>query len=243
MRWVALLLVSGFFVLAQAQTLSDSLAPSNNQDVSKENLQAANQERQRIQALREQIDPRFNADEAACYQRFAVSDCLTQVRRAKREAVADLRRQEVALNLEDAKRKGAEQLSRLEERAKQEPRQGEATAREQSNLQPQDRGRDNAQRAIDKAASNDPSKAAVERAKASARQVERLRERGEKAAAAARAKADLAQRTQDAAVRKAQQIQKLNEQKASKALPAKPLPSVMPPLAAASSGPGSAPAR
>ena len=99
---------------------------------------------------------------------------------------------------------------------KQEPRQGEATAREQSNLQPQDRGRDNAQRAIDKAASNDPSKAAVERAKASARQVERLRERGEKAAAAARAKADLAQRTQDAAVRKAQQIQKLNEQKASK---------------------------
>jgi colicin import membrane protein len=189
------------------------------------------QERQRIQTLREQLAPRFNADETACYQRFAVNDCLTQVRRLKREAIADLRRQEVTLNQQEAKRKGAEQLSRLEDRAKPELGQNDAARREQAQQEQQDRTRDNTQRAVDRAVSTDPRKLANERTKANARRIERVIDRSEKAAAAARAKAELAQRVQEASKRKAENLQRLNEQRAAKAVPVKPLPNVMAPLA------------
>ena len=73
-------------------------------------------QRARILLERKAIEAQFATDEVACYQRFAVSDCLTQLRRDKRNAVSDLRRQEVLLNLADARGKGAEQISRREGR-------------------------------------------------------------------------------------------------------------------------------
>ena len=73
-------------------------------------------QRARILLERKAIEAQFATDEVACYQRFAVSDCLTQLRRDKRNAVSDLRRQEVLLNLADARAKGAEQISRREGR-------------------------------------------------------------------------------------------------------------------------------
>ena len=73
-------------------------------------------QRARILLERKAIEAQFATNEVACYQRFGVSDCLTQLRRDKRNAVSDLRRQEVLLNLADARAKGAEQISRREGR-------------------------------------------------------------------------------------------------------------------------------
>ena len=77
-----------------------------------EALQAA--ERNRIQAQRVLAQTRFSAVEAQCYQVFAVNNCLSQVRNARRDILADLRRQELVLNSADAKRKAADQLLRAD---------------------------------------------------------------------------------------------------------------------------------
>jgi colicin import membrane protein len=74
-------------------------------------------ERTRIQQERDALDLSFRSEEVACYQRFAVTDCMVKIRAVRREAVADLRRQEISLNSTDAKRKAAEQIARIEEKS------------------------------------------------------------------------------------------------------------------------------
>ncbi len=74
------------------------------------------QERARIRAERSQIESAFMDEERACYQKFAVNDCLGRARVARREGVADLRRQELAINTQEARRRGAEQISRTEQK-------------------------------------------------------------------------------------------------------------------------------
>ena len=74
-------------------------------------------ERGRIQAERDRVEARFANEQVACYQKFAVTDCGKGARLVRREALADLRRQEVSLNAAEGKRRGAEQLSRIEERS------------------------------------------------------------------------------------------------------------------------------
>ncbi len=76
--------------------------------------QDADTQRTRILQERKTIEAQFAQDEVACYQRFAVTDCLTQRRRERRDHISDLRRQEVLLNLADARAKGSEQISRRE---------------------------------------------------------------------------------------------------------------------------------
>ena len=73
-------------------------------------------ERERIAAERDQVLQRYGSDEADCYQRFAVNDCLRDVRRQRRVALEELRRQEIILN--DAQRAAitAEQQRRVEQR-------------------------------------------------------------------------------------------------------------------------------
>lgn len=73
-------------------------------------------ERARILDERERATARSEAEEADCYQRFAVNDCLIGVRRRKRVVMEELRRQEVLLN--DQKRAAAAiaEQRRLEQR-------------------------------------------------------------------------------------------------------------------------------
>ena len=73
-------------------------------------------QRARILQERKTIEAQFATDEVACYQQFAVTDCLTQRRRERRDKVSDLRRQDVLLNLADARARGAEQISNREGR-------------------------------------------------------------------------------------------------------------------------------
>jgi len=74
------------------------------------------QQRERIAQTRMHYGVQFRDREAACYQRFAVNDCLNESRRAERELLADLRRQELLISDAQRKRRGAAQLLRTDER-------------------------------------------------------------------------------------------------------------------------------
>ncbi|MFT3720863.1 hypothetical protein [Pseudorhodoferax sp.] len=77
-------------------------------------------ERARIAAERVRIDQRFQAEERACYQRFAVNDCLARNLAWQREALGALRRQEILLNDSERQRRGAERLEKLDEKAREQ---------------------------------------------------------------------------------------------------------------------------
>jgi colicin import membrane protein len=74
-------------------------------------------EQARITSERQRIEQRFAEEETACFQKFAVTDCRDASRARRRVDMADLRRQEIALNDAERKRKGAEQLQRMEQSA------------------------------------------------------------------------------------------------------------------------------
>lgn len=74
-------------------------------------------EHARIQVERQQIEKRFADEEAGCFQKFAVNDCRDASRARRRVDMADLRRQEISLNDAERKRKGAEQMQRMEQSA------------------------------------------------------------------------------------------------------------------------------
>ena len=78
-------------------------------------------ERERIRQTRTVAQARFAEQEAQCYRLFAVNDCLIEVRRARRELLGDLRRQELSINDAQRKRRAAEQLLRSDEKAPRAP--------------------------------------------------------------------------------------------------------------------------
>lgn len=86
-------------------------------------------ELRRIQADRTRAEARFAGEDAACYARFAVTDCLREVRVRRREVLDDLRRQEVAINDAERKRKAQEQIERIEERSSAQRLEEEAASR------------------------------------------------------------------------------------------------------------------
>lgn len=59
-------------------------------------------ERARLATERAEATRRYGEEEADCYQRFAVNDCLRDLRRRHRVNLEELRRQEIILN--DARR-------------------------------------------------------------------------------------------------------------------------------------------
>ncbi len=89
------------------------------QDDAIRNLQMREAEQRAwISNTRAAYDAQFKAQEIACYQRFAVNDCLLDSRRTQREVMADLRRQEILINDTQRKRRGAQQLLRSDEKLK-----------------------------------------------------------------------------------------------------------------------------
>lgn len=98
---------------------------------------------QQIEAGRAQASSYWDAQEAQCYQRFAVNDCIKQVQTGRNAKLAELRRQETALRERERAERGKEQLERIAQRAKekreaQTPEQIAASARnEQERLKVQ----------------------------------------------------------------------------------------------------------
>ena len=111
-KWTALgLLIASF--AAHAQTGSDA-------------------ERVRISAERSRLEATFALEDTACYKRFLVNNCLDEVKVRRRDAMADLRRQEIVLNDEARKAKAAEQLQKTEVKSSPEKLQQEADKRAQA---------------------------------------------------------------------------------------------------------------
>lgn len=81
----------------------------------------AQAERERIRQTRASQQALFIAQEAQCYARFAVNDCLIESRARRREVMGDLRRQEISLNDMQRKRRGADQLLRSDARIPSSP--------------------------------------------------------------------------------------------------------------------------
>lgn len=71
-------------------------------------------ERARLKQERERAEAEYQAQEKACYGKFAVNDCLATAKSRRREAVSDLRRQEVALNDAERKRKAAQRRLQID---------------------------------------------------------------------------------------------------------------------------------
>ena len=81
---------------------------------------AGDTERAHISAERAKLEAKVNLENAACYKKFLVNNCLDEVKLKHRDAMADLRRQEIALNALNRKAKGAEQVKKTEEKSSPE---------------------------------------------------------------------------------------------------------------------------
>ena len=106
---VGLVLLGG---LAGAQTPPEEHASSR-----------IDSERAKITTERSRLEADFLTEDRACYQRFAVNACLGKVNTRRRQAMADLRRQEILLNDEERKTSGLQQLRRTEEKSSPEKRE------------------------------------------------------------------------------------------------------------------------
>ena len=73
-------------------------------------------QRAAIAAQRQVVENQFDKDQQACYQKFAVNDCIKQAKQRRRVLTDDLHRQELSLNEQQRKRKGAEALGRIDQR-------------------------------------------------------------------------------------------------------------------------------
>ena len=74
------------------------------------------QERARIALQRTAAETSFETAKVVCYQKFAVNACVAKARAQQREALADLKRRDVALNDQERKRQGLAQLQKTEEK-------------------------------------------------------------------------------------------------------------------------------
>lgn len=119
--FLLLCLTSGF--VANAQTLNTGNLPVAAVQMTPD------AERIRINAERTKLEAGFNQENAACYKKFLVNNCLNAVKLRRGDALADLHRQEITLNALDRKAKGAEQVKKTEEKSSPEMQQQDAEKR------------------------------------------------------------------------------------------------------------------
>lgn len=93
--------------------------------------QSVEAERARIEGKRQQLRDALAIDETACQQRFAVNSCLNEINSKRRDEMADLRRQEISLNDDERRKRGAEQIRRVEEKLSVSNRQKSVDRRAQ----------------------------------------------------------------------------------------------------------------
>ena len=105
--------------------------------------QVAAEEYQSIEAVRLREGALLDAQEAECYQRFAVNDCLKKVKSRRIALMADLKRQENQIHARERRLQGAEALERANQKAldrqqkQQESQAGDGALRTQEKLQAQ----------------------------------------------------------------------------------------------------------
>jgi colicin import membrane protein len=179
-------------------------------------------ERARINAERARLEAGFLAEDAECYKKFAVNSCLGKVNERRREVMGDLRRQEILLNDEERRIRGAEQIRKTEEKASPENQQEAADRRAKAAADYQSRlereKKKNEDRAAAKAAEQGNSDASAARLKGSQ---EKSQTKADKQATAAAEAKKYNDRVKEAQERKAQhESERLKQTKP----PAKSLP-------------------
>ena len=80
------------------ETRPSSQGPASQQDDLPE---AITRQRQALAAQRSAIAQAEAAQQAVCWQKFAVNACLSEARRTRRQALEPLRQQELALNAQE----------------------------------------------------------------------------------------------------------------------------------------------
>ena len=179
-------------------------------------------ERLRISTERSRLEAAQALDAAACYKKFWVNDCLQEVKAASREALGDLRRQEIVLNDNVRKAKAAEQLQKIEDKSSPEKLQQDSDKRAQAAKDFEDRMARDKQKAVDRevlqAGEKAKSDAAVARLKGNQ---DKARGRTAKEALEAEERSKYNQRLEEAKARQARYAR----EKASQTKPsAQPLP-------------------
>lgn len=106
----------------------------------------------RIGAERNLVQQQFAAQEVACYRKFAVNDCLRANRAHRRDRLADLRRQELALNDAERKRRASEHVRSIEQRDAARDHAEEAAGRTESLERYRQRAADSQEKAAQRAA-------------------------------------------------------------------------------------------
>ncbi|MGH8846253.1 MAG: hypothetical protein ACREXQ_03285 [Polaromonas sp.] len=195
---VAFFLAATLGGLAGAQTGSQMAAPAAQPGT-------IDAERARISAERARLEAGFLAEDAACYKRFAVNNCLNEVNTRRREAMADLRRQEISLNDEERRIRGAEQIRKIEEKSSPEKQQEAADRRAKAQQDHQSRLDREKQKQQERATTQSNEKAnreaSVEKLKGHQQQAQA---RVDKQAAAAEEAKKFNQRQKEAQERRAQ---------------------------------------
>jgi colicin import membrane protein len=202
-------------LLASAQPAGQPAAPA-------EAPPTMDAERSRIGAERARLEAGFLAEDAECYKKFAVNNCLGKVNERRREAMADLRRQELLLNDEERRIRGAEQIRKTEEKASPENQQEAADRRAKAVSDYQSRLEREKQKIEDRAAAKSSAQSNREAgaAKLKGSQDKSQARVGQQATAAEEAK-KLSERQKEAQERKAQhEADRLKQAKP----PAKSLP-------------------
>lgn len=122
-RIICLLLVlsCGFAASAQTADERDFLAAAQPMTPAAERL--------RINTQRTRLETGFGLESAACYQKFLVNRCLDDIKLRRQETLADLRRQEIALNALDRQAKAAGQIRKREEKSSPDNQQQDAEKR------------------------------------------------------------------------------------------------------------------
>jgi colicin import membrane protein len=122
-------------------------------------------ERSRIQAERLRAEANYQAQEAVCYARFAVTDCIRQARVHRREVLETLRHQELVLNDAERKRKALAQIEQIQEKSSTQRAEDEAARRLEARQTQQERENRAAQKATapSKAASTPGAEPAVQK--------------------------------------------------------------------------------
>jgi colicin import membrane protein len=179
-------------------------------------------DRARINEDRARLEAGFLAEDAECYKKFAVNSCLGKVNERRREVMGDLRRQEILLNDEERRIRGAEQVRKTEEKSSPEKQQEAADQRAKAAADYQSRlereKKKNEDRAAAKAGEQGNSDASAARLKGSQ---EKSQGRVDKQATAAAEAKKFSDRQKEAQERKAQhESERLKQTKP----PAKSLP-------------------
>lgn len=180
----------------------------------------ADQERARINAERSSLEAGFAADEAACYDKFLVNNCIGKVNTRRRNAMADLRRQEILLDDQERKLRAAEQIRKIDEKSSAAAQEAAALRRQQALKDSQERVLRGEQKSLDRADVDAAakSKADATAGKAASREAE-AQARAQKQAGAAEEARKFNERQEQARIRRAENAERMK----SKA-PARPLP-------------------